>query len=428
MSILKTPDPENWRAVPETDGPFFTVLLPTMNRPQLLEAAVETVLWQTCKDFELIVSDNSSDETSIARNRGTAAKYANAPRVHFIRPPQWMNMPDHWEFASRHASGRYVVILTDRHVMRPSALQFLQAQIKDLQEKVKVITWHAGSEFNRSGIVDTRPFTGAREVLDSKQEICEYAKCATWRSGPIYDNRLPRMLNSCYRFDVAHTIREKHGRLFMPISPDYTCAYLLLAYTDRIAYLDRPLFMYHGIQSNGLRGLMHGIQEYVSSLGDVDLFAGTPAPLNTITNSFIRDLMMVKDLVGARLSDVSLDIVGYFMSNYRELLIMERLGSQVDLGGLYAQWWEGIKTLTPEQQKRIEEYVHELQRQHASFPVLRRLAVRWGLNQLYHSVVAALRHLRHRLAGKPVYANVLEAARQTDHLLTDAVDREQEKV
>ena len=226
LSMLRLPDPESSSNV-RSGGPFFTVLIPTMNRPQLLEAAVETVLWQTFKDFELIVSDNSSDETSRTQNRRTVAKYADDHRVHYIHPPQWMNMPDHWEFASRHASGRYVVILTDRHVMRPSVLQFLHAQINHFQEDGKVFTWHCESTFHQ-GIVNTSPFTGAIEVLDSKQEILEFTKCANWRSSPIWRNRLLRMLNSCYRFDMAQTIRDKHGRLFWPYFPDYTCAYLLL--------------------------------------------------------------------------------------------------------------------------------------------------------------------------------------------------------
>jgi hypothetical protein len=419
MSVLKPPHPEN-SSNETTDGPFFTVLIPTMNRPQLLNTAVESVMWQTFKDFELIVSDNSNDEKSMMQNRKTVAKFADDPRVHYINPPQWMNMPDHWEFASRHASGRYVVILTDKHVMRPSALQFLYLQSNYSHEESKVISWHHASAFSRSGIVTTPPFTSRREVIDSKQEILEFARCSNWRSNTIFINRLPRMLNSCYRFDVARAIRANHGRLFMPLSPDYTCAFLLLSYTNKFTYLDWPLFMNHGNQSNGRNSLLNGTKEYISSLGGEDIFFGTPVPFNTLTNSVIRDLMMVKNLVGARLSDVSIDLVGYFMCNYRELLIMQMLGTQVNVRALYAQWWESIQILTPEQQKTIKEYVNELEQKLASLKGLRRLAVRLGLDPIYHSVLSPIRRIRHRLAGKPVYANVLDAAMQTDYLLRDA--------
>lgn len=400
-------------------SPFFTVLIPTMNRPKLLETAVASVLWQTFGDFELIVSDNSNAEAPAGQNRVTVEKHANDPRVRYLRPATWMNMPDHWEFASRHASGRYVLILTDRFVMRPSALELLRNQIERLQDDSQVISWCAYSTFaNASGIVDTVPFTGATEIIESKQMIREYAQFADWRSSAAWVNRLPRMLNSCYRHDVAQTIRERHGRLFMPVSPDYTAAYLLLAYTDRVAYIDRPLIMNHGSHSNGQNVLIYGDKEYISSLGEVDVFLGTPTRLRTTTNLIVRDLMMVKDLVGARYSDVALDLVGYFMCNYRNLLQMERLGSLMDVRALRAQWWEGTRMLPPEQQRAIREHVNELEKERASFRNLRRLAVRMGVDPVYHSVTGALRHVRHRINGKPIYANVLDAARKTDYLIS----------
>ena len=399
-------------------SPFFTVLIPTMNRPELLVAAVESVLRQTFKDFELIVSANSTTEEATRQNREIIEKHAEDPRVRYIRPETWMNMPDHWEFASRHASGRYVLILTDRFVMRPSAFEFLRLKIAQLQDDGAVISWHSDSAFNASGIVNTAPFTGATEIVESKQMISEYANIADWKSSQLWVNRLPRMLNCCYRDDVAQKIREKHGRLFYPLSPDYTGAYLLLAYTDRVAYLDTPLYMNHGNKSNGRHSLVFGLDEYLSSLGDEDVFYGTPVPLSTVTNLLVRDLMMVKNLVGESFPDIKLSLVGYFMCNYRELLYMERLGTQRDVRALYAQWWEGVRMLPSEQQEQIKEYVDISEKQRVSFAALRRLSVRLNLDSLYHLAIGKMRYLRHRFNGKAVYANVLEAAMMTDDLIS----------
>jgi Glycosyl transferase family 2 len=397
--------------------PFFTVLIPTMNRPKLLAAAVESVLWQTFREFELIVSDNSTAEASITQNRATMERHADDPRLRYIRPGTWMNMPDHWEFASRHASGRHVVVLTDRHVMRPSSLAVLTAQLVRLQDDAMVISWHSDSTFN-NGIVRTGRFTGTTEVIESKDLINAFVQFADWRTSPAWVNRLPRTLNSCYRADVARRIREKHGRLFMPLSPDYTAGYLLLAYARRVAYLDRPLIMNHGDESNGRDSLVYGGEEYLASLGDVELFAGTPTPLKTVTNSLVRDLVMVRSLVGAAYPDFTLDLVGYFMSTYRELLFMQRLGSLRDVAALYAQWWGAVRALLPKQQSEIEDHVRELEMQRASFTSLRRVVVRLGVDPLYHSTVGALRRVAHHLTNMPVYADVLEAARETDCMIS----------
>jgi hypothetical protein len=97
--------------------PFFTIVIPTMNRPQLLKSAIKSVLLQTFDDYELIVSDNSNEKRCFKQNEETIAEWHADHRFKYIKPMKWMNMPDHWEFATNQASGNYVVILTDRHVL-----------------------------------------------------------------------------------------------------------------------------------------------------------------------------------------------------------------------------------------------------------------------------------------------------------------------
>ena len=50
-------------------SPFFTVAIPTKNRPARLRDAIRSVLEQSFQDFELIVSDNSDDDQA-APDRG----------------------------------------------------------------------------------------------------------------------------------------------------------------------------------------------------------------------------------------------------------------------------------------------------------------------------------------------------------------------
>ncbi len=44
------------------EKPFFSVVLPTLNRAEYLPFAIESVLNQTFEDLELIVSNNSSTD------------------------------------------------------------------------------------------------------------------------------------------------------------------------------------------------------------------------------------------------------------------------------------------------------------------------------------------------------------------------------
>ena len=44
--------------------PSVTVILPTWNRAEWLETAIESVLTQTFRDFELIVVDDASTDST----------------------------------------------------------------------------------------------------------------------------------------------------------------------------------------------------------------------------------------------------------------------------------------------------------------------------------------------------------------------------
>jgi len=407
-------------------SPYFSVVIPTMNRPGHLEKALKSVAWQTFGDFDLVVSDNSSDEGCWYQNQATVRRYQSDPRVRYIRPPTWMNMPDHWEFATRQALGRYVVVLTDRHVMRPSALKFLERHIRDHGDsQTRVISWHSGSALLRGGILHTTSYTGSVDVMPSKRMLTEFAKFANWRATPLWVNRLPRSLNSCYRQDLATAIRRSHGRMYWPTAPDYTGAYLLLAYSDHISYIDRPLFLSHGNQSNGGQALVHGGKAYLDSLAQANLLADAPSRLPTITNYLVRDLSMVKRLVGDRLTDLQLDLVGYFMCNYKEFLHMERIGSLQNMSSLYTQWRGEVRQLSKVEQAQISAHLEELGQQRPSLVALRRLIVRAGLDPAYHSVIGIVRNALRRASGRAIYTDALDAAERTDFLLSLDTDPRQ---
>ena len=106
--------------------PFFTIVIPTKNRPVLLKDAIQSVLWQNYTDFELIVSDNFNDVAT----QEVIASFSNHPKFRSVRTEHELNMIDHWEFATKHAVGKYVIVLADRKVLYQNALKKITKAIK----------------------------------------------------------------------------------------------------------------------------------------------------------------------------------------------------------------------------------------------------------------------------------------------------------
>ena len=396
--------------------PFFSIIVPTMDRPETAPSAVSSALAQTFQDYEVIVSDNSKEIANAEINYNNINLY-NKNNIRYVRPDEWLNMPDHWEFASRYAFGKYVIFLTDRFVLRPDALEVLHSKISEMKGDVDLLTWHAASSLSPFGVVSTAPFTGETTIYVSADFLREFAGCRNWREAPLWRNKLPLIISSCYKHELGERVRSRYGRIFSPISPDYTSAYLMLAHTPTFAYLDFPLAMNHGLKSNGREALVHGIDHYVSTLGEHDWMSVTPAPLPTVTNLIVRDLLVAKSLVGSEMADVEIDFPGYLMCNYLEFLQMERVGTQVNMQELYRLWWEATRSMPEQSREKLLEDVEVLERRRPRFYRFRRFVVRLGLDTAYIQTSSFLRAAWARLMGRRIYANALEAAAGTNYII-----------
>lgn len=86
----------------------FSILLPTRNRVRYLAFAMQTVLRQDYDDWEIIVSDNDSEEdvAGLCRSLGDA-------RVKYVRTREFLPVTDNWNNALSQSTGDYVIMLGD---------------------------------------------------------------------------------------------------------------------------------------------------------------------------------------------------------------------------------------------------------------------------------------------------------------------------
>lgn len=86
----------------------FSVLLPTRNRLDLLARAIETVRRQDYDDWEIVVSDNFSEED--------VAGYIHSlkdQRIKYFGTAEFVPVTDNWNNALNHSLGDYIIMLGD---------------------------------------------------------------------------------------------------------------------------------------------------------------------------------------------------------------------------------------------------------------------------------------------------------------------------
>jgi glycosyltransferase involved in cell wall biosynthesis len=125
------PDVERSRNV---RGELISIIIPTYNREKYLQEAVNSVINQSYKNFELIiVDDGSTDNTKLI-----IENYLSDSRIRYIYQ-QNKGISAARNAGIMNASGKYLMFLDDDDYYMPHAIEKLLAFIKKQPENVKMV-------------------------------------------------------------------------------------------------------------------------------------------------------------------------------------------------------------------------------------------------------------------------------------------------
>jgi hypothetical protein len=268
--------------------------IPTRNRAALAARAIESALRDAPGGTLVVVSDNSTDAAERERLERYCAHAGE--RVEYVRPPEPLPMPVHWDWLWRtirdSADPSHISYLTDRFVFAagalPAVLEVAQAN------PGRVVSYHQNTvfdEFSPVQLVQT-PWTGRTVELDCR-------RLAELSSRGIYGDYLPRMLNSVAPVETLAELERRHGDVFGTVAPDYRFAYRCLALHDTVLYLDRPCLVEYAMPQSTGGGFRRGqlnphAADYAAQLAE-PRFGATPEPtLETLANAIFQEYCSVR--------------------------------------------------------------------------------------------------------------------------------------
>lgn len=107
--------------------PLVSVCIPCYNGARFIASTLESVLAQSLKDFELLLSDDHSSDATVS----IIEKFAD-PRIRLVRNPVNLGLGPNWNRVLSLAKGKYVKLLCEDDLLHPRCLE---RQVAVLEEQ-----------------------------------------------------------------------------------------------------------------------------------------------------------------------------------------------------------------------------------------------------------------------------------------------------
>lgn len=215
--------------------PLISVIIPTHNRATMLVEALDSVLAQAERDFELLViDDGSTDETQVVcANYGARLRYFKC--VH-------RGVSAARNFGIAHARGAFITFLDSDDLW----------QKHKLQRQFAWLTAHPHSMLCYTNEIWIR-----RGVRVNQKKV--HQKAGGW----IYPRCLPRCIISPSSVLMRRELFEHVGTFdeALPICEDYDL-WLRIASRFEIGFIDEPLIIKRGGHADQLSHSEYGIDRY----------------------------------------------------------------------------------------------------------------------------------------------------------------------
>ena len=85
---------------------LFSIIIPAYNQPRLLERAIGSILRQDMNDYEIIITDDSTNDKV-----RLCVENLNVPQIIYLRHEPTGHAVDNWNFGLQQASGQYIILM-----------------------------------------------------------------------------------------------------------------------------------------------------------------------------------------------------------------------------------------------------------------------------------------------------------------------------
>jgi glycosyltransferase involved in cell wall biosynthesis len=199
---------------------LVSICIPTYKQTEYLKKCLESILVQDFKDYELIISDDTPDDTIELFLKATLKDISY---LYFRNSPS-LGTPDNWNFAISKATGKYVKIMHhDDFFTQPDSLKLMVHEIEKRQASFlfcQTDVWYSKTNTHRIHSISNKQLS----LLRTKPEFLFFKNMIGAPSATLCIN------NKAFSYD-------KNFKWLVDI--DFYMQYLFS--TQKVIHLNKPL-------------------------------------------------------------------------------------------------------------------------------------------------------------------------------------------
>lgn len=196
--------------------PTVSLVIPSRNRGVLARIAVDFALAHAPEDSEIVFSDNSDTPVQLEAH----------PRLRVVRTHRILSMPENWEQGLRAATGKWVMLLSDKDRVVPGSIEQILELAADRFEVVTYVRVPFCQDIAPQLVHDREVLLSAEGTLaiqpgpTKASNASSAAALKTWYTIVDYHCRLPMLYTALIRREIIGRALARTGRFFLGMAPD----------------------------------------------------------------------------------------------------------------------------------------------------------------------------------------------------------------
>lgn len=270
----------------------ISLIIPTRERAETLKFAIETALNQNLQTYEVIVSDNFSNDST----KEVFDSFSDS-RLKYFNTGERLSMTENFNFALSKAKGDYIIVIGDDDGVMPNGIDKLHEFISNHPSDLYVWPRHAYIWPSDNTCPVIRRFS---KNCSPKKVNLRAKLRGMLKKGLLLNSLMPNTYHSATHRRVFDEVKNKTGKCYQTTNPDEFMLFTLPVFCEYFVNVGEVITVDgHSPKSNSGSTFIdkkYGRMKFISEQTDYKFHSSIPSDDHVIVLMVIDTFLQARDL------------------------------------------------------------------------------------------------------------------------------------